>query len=857
MADFKFDPMALNAPDKEPEIKERESFTFNPDVIKPDIAAPIEDAIHINPDDYAKNLDLSKRSGLPTSTIEQDQKTVENQVKTKQIRNSLDKHKFTATWVSEGDNARIAHDDVENLTALEAIANAWDRGILRVQQGGHQFMAEEATEMFQDKNRSFGQIYHDEVGGVFTPLDPLLAAERYITSRFSDDKKALAAAKQSLEAVAQKGREMQAKEKSAPATRSMEAIMKGSKEDGFVGALRAVARDPLGAAALSAEVGIEFGPQLIAGAVTTLVTGPVGGAVTMGTLSGLTERYASPVEFLSSHGVDLNDPGAIEKIIKDPVLMAKAKEFGFTRGMIIGSIDALSGGVASKTFGGPVKTMSTQMGIQAGMGGGGEALAQVATTGEIDPGEVVLEALGEFATAPLEVVGVGGQYIYDLKQSKNAKKYSESLKAMLAQESNLRERSPEKYAEFQGKLLRENGVEQISISGEGFSEFNQSGGDTSWIEKLGLSESGKLEMFEAMDGDIELTPEQYSLIPPEIAEQLRKHTRINDGMTEAEAEVFEETGMQDEFERISESFKEELDPEQQHDVGLIQQKIEDQLQAAGESSETSSYYGILMAQRYMTRAQRSGQNALELYMKDNLNITQDGQVKQTVDDVTISLDKMRSGKSAEDFLGLSKRPVIDNIISRGGIEPGSFLAKELEARGVRKENAKGLFKKGGLIGGDNIPVSEIPFFAGLGVSEDQNGFIDPEAIIDAIEREVGGEPSHTAGELTDVAAFYGDVENLQAQMAELGLSLTDTDEEIKAALSGRTFEQFAESQTEKINITKEDPIFSIPTKELKNKEIKVQDEDGAAHNIKAVKAVTIMCQKLNQVTALVDCVNAG
>jgi len=759
--------------------------TFKPE--KPSLMAPIEDAIHVNPDDHAKNLRLSKESGLPTAAIEQDQRAVENLVKSKEIRDSLDKHEFTSTWIAEGDNARLAHDDVEGLTALEAITNAWDRGITRIKQAGHQWMAEESAEMYQDVNRSFGEIFLDQ-NASSNPVESLLAAplaaERFITSRLSSD--ANLSAKRSLEAVAKRGKEIQALGKSDPATKSLDAVMKGSKEDGWRGALMAIASDPLGAAALSAEIGIEFAPQMIVGAVATATTTPAGGAATMGVLSGMTERYASPVEFLGSQGIDLNDPSSIDRVINDPELMAKAKEFGFTRGAIIGSFDALSGGLASKAFGGPLKTMAAQMGVQASMGGGGEAAAQLATTGKVDPGEVVLEALGEFAMAPFEVIGVGGQYVSDFKKSNRAKKDAKVIEAMNAHESNLRERSPEKYAEFQGKLLRENGIEQISISGEGFSEYNQSGGDTSWIETLGLSEKGKLEMYENMDGDIELTPEQYSLIPPEIAAQLSKHIRINDGMTEAEADVFNESGMQDEFERISETFQ-ALDSDTQYDIELIQQKIEGQLQAAGESPETSSNYGVLMAQRYMTRAQRAGQNPLEMYMNDNLSITQGEQMKKVVDDLTVNLDIARSKKTKEDYFKLDKQPIAKQIInSVGGIDPDSTLAGELRSRDITPKMVPGLFKEGGITDGNNLVRSQFPFFSEQKKEEDQNDYVSTDELIAAIEREAFGEANHTQSEMEDLEGFDIRLENFNAELESLGLDVNEnTDEEIRAAIEGR------------------------------------------------------------------------
>ena len=636
----------------------------------------------------------------------------------------------------------------------------------------------------------------------------------------------------------------------------MEAIKKGSEEDGWRGGIMAVIKDPVGAAALAAEVGIEFLPQMMAAAATTAVTGPSGGAAVMGALSGLTERYVSPVEYFNSQGIDLNKPADLDKVLNDPEIMGKAKIYGLTRASIIGSVDAMSGGLASKAFGGPLRTMATQMGVQGAMAGFGESMAMQITTGEIDPAEVILEVLGEFAMAPFEVIGVGGQYVGDFNKSQEAKKNAKFLKDLLAQETLMRDRDPEKFAELEGKILRDKGVNNISISGEGFSEFNQSGGDTSWIKDLGLSESGKLEMYEAMGGDIELTPEQYAMIPPEVAGALSKHMRINDGITEAESEVFDTEGMQDEFDRISDKFQ-SLDSEKQEDAQMIQQRVEEQLQSAGESSDTSAYGGILTAQRYITRAQRTGQNALELYMKDNLNIVQNEQMQKSVDETTINIDRARSTKSKEDYLNLEKRPVVDRVIkTHGGVDPDSDFAAELRAKGVTKAMAPGLFKKGGAGSADNFVHKEFPFFNERSEELDLNSFVDPDALIDAIAREAFGEPNYTEDQKTELKDFSESVDNFNMELESLGMDINEnTDEEIRAAIEGKTFEQMFTDT--KVDFTSDDPIFSIPRKELKDIDITVKDkESGAEHTVEAKKAVNGIRVKFNQVKAIVDCVNA-
>ena len=809
MSDFRFDPMALNGPAEGLAAEEGGGFIFNPDVIKPDLVAPIEDAIHINPDDYAKTVDLSKQSGLPTATIEQDQKAVENQVKTKAIRNSLDKHKFTATWMTEGDNARLAHDDVENLTNTENMI----RGIA-------------------------GEI-GASLAGVLT-VSNTIAADLERKAGFGG----FELRDGSLSYVSGDEWQKRADTGERRGTEVLEDYLKeldfGHQEEKLASWEDVKDRPLSNVIPFIFEQGILSTPDM----ALAIVNLPL-------LVTSMTGRISE--ERATNEG--RKEP-TVEDLVKVlPAVTASALLDRMGGRSILGLDDAVkSVGIkpllkASGT--GFVKEGATES-IQGSLENVGATLG---TKRGFDLAEMLEQGLQE----GLVGFGFGGSVrtvTASAEMANMAIKDSEVLKNLNKQESKLRERSPAKHADFQGKLLREQGVEQISISGEGFAEFNQSGGDTSWIETLGLSEEGKLEMFEAMEGDVELTPEQYSLIPPEIAEQLRKHIRINDGMTDAEAEIFQGDGMQDEFNRITETF-EELEPEQRYDVQLIQEKIEDQLQAAGESPETSSYYGVLMAQRYMTRAQRSGQNALDLYMGDNLNITQGEQMKKTVDDLTVSLDRARSEKSKEDFLKLEKQPVVRGVIaSHGGVDPEGRLADELKSKGVTRAKVPGLFKKGGAKDADNFVTEEFPFFAGQKQDADLKGFVDPDALIEAITREAFGEANRTQSEMDEIEGFDTGIENFSAELEALGMNINEnTDEEIRAAVHGRVFEQFLPDK--KINITKEDPVFSLSKKELKGKAVMVQDEDGIVHSIEAKEAISIMRRKFNQVNALVDCVNAG
>lgn len=742
MSDFKFNPEVLNEPEGQ-STQDNSKFKFDPDSLKPDLTAPIEDAIHYNPDDHAKNKMLSDETGLPTSAIEQDQKTVENQVKSRQIKSSLEKHKFTATWVTEDDNAKLAHDDIENLGKAENMARGMGERIGDAFGGVLTATNTIAADLekkyglgtFEIKDGGFRYVSGDEL------QERIANGERYGLEVLEDKLKDLDFGHQEEQLATWED------VKSKPLSNVLPFIF---------------------------EQGILSVPDM---------------AVAIANLPLMTVSMTGRISEERATNEGRKEP-TVEDLVK--VLPAATVSSFLDR---LGGRGILGLDDAVKAVG--VKPLAKAVGAGFAKEGATEftqgSLENVGATLGTERGFKIAEMLEQGLQEGLVGSGFGGSIrtvTASAEMANMAIKDSDILKKISSQESKLRERSPAKYAEFQGKLLKDNGVEQISISAEGFAEYNQSGADNSWIETLGLAEKGKLEMYEAMDGDIELTPEQYSLLPPEVATALSRHVRVNDGMTEAEAEAFQETGMQDEINKIAETFQ-ELDPDIKYDLEIIQGKVEEQLQAAGESPETSSYYGVLMAQRYMTRGERSGQNPLELYSRDNLSITQNQESKKTIDNLTIALDIARSEKSKEDYLKFEKQPIVRGIIdSVGGVDPNGRLAGELKSKGITRAMVPGLFKKGGSTDGDNLVRSEFPFFSQVSGDVDLNGYIDPEEIIEAISREAYGEANRTQEELDQLSDFDTAAEYFNSEMEALGVDINkNTDEEILAAFEGQEFNQ--------------------------------------------------------------------
>ena len=107
------------------------------------------------------------------------------------------------------------------------------------------------------------------------------------------------------------------------------------------------------------------------------------------------------------------DPGSasdVLKVLQDPALMSEVRERGVTRGLAVGTFDALSAGLAGKLLAragssmlGRTGAVAGEIGLQAGAGAAGEGLGQLATGDKINWGEIYLEAAAEVPTSLWEV----------------------------------------------------------------------------------------------------------------------------------------------------------------------------------------------------------------------------------------------------------------------------------------------------------------------------------------------------------------------------------------------------------------------------------------------------------------------
>jgi len=199
-------------------------------------------------------------------------------------------------------------------------------------------------------------------------------------------------------------------------------VEKALRADSFTGAWSYFTENPIDfILEVSAKSGAGMAQSIGTGIAGAAATGsPLGFAAGLGIGSGKVEFAASVLEGLEASGVDINDRTSILEFVSDEESMEALYDHAYMRAGIIGTVDAVTGGIASKTLT-PVTSLLSKVGVQspkaakiadnlvaqAGVqilgGSGGEAAAQLATTGELKEGEVFAEGVAGLVTAPIDV----------------------------------------------------------------------------------------------------------------------------------------------------------------------------------------------------------------------------------------------------------------------------------------------------------------------------------------------------------------------------------------------------------------------------------------------------------------------
>lgn len=214
------------------------------------------------------------------------------------------------------------------------------------------------------------------------------------------------------------------------------------RETELMPALGALVDEPLGIGGpVAVESLVQFAPALAAMLVTK--NPRAGMAIAGGTSAGL--EFADGLrEQLSRRGIDPADEAAITAALSDPATLRDLLSDARTRAGIIGGMDALGAGVASRTLAPtllePLRRGAVNLGAQTvvggTIGGTGEGLAQVATGDDVNWSSILSEVVAEGATAPGEAIALGGQANANARAERDASRAAALQTAIAALDPN-------------------------------------------------------------------------------------------------------------------------------------------------------------------------------------------------------------------------------------------------------------------------------------------------------------------------------------------------------------------------------------------------------------------------------------
>ena len=805
------------------------------------------------PDAAAADMQLGQEfaqaSGKPTpplSMVKEYRPTFQRAIVQYKAGTILSSSPMLTEWLRQPGNADVARDDLENLSWWEGVGNALNRGVQTVEQSGNQLLASSLAQRYSDRGKSFGDIWKEqrsEVGVEGAILDQFtgpmtdlyFAGSRFLTAQldtvFGDDTEGKAAFYQ------QRAAEIAQRVAAIPMTAGAEAfkqvlgpISENTDWQAQLGDFaEALVTNPMGATEFLVQTAIEFVPEIAAAAAVTAATrNPAAGAVFLGGASTVVSAGTQTLAFVQEAGHDLTTPEGALAALRDPGLMAEASRRGALYGVAVGIIDGLSGGVAGEVLAAsPMGNMVVQMFIQAAMGGAGEAAGQIASGMPLNAVEIIVETLAEFVTAPVEVVGVGGQSFVQQVQRANAAETSKAVFQELsgqAVNSKLRERMPDRFRQFIDRATADGPVERVFVPAEKWIEYFQGIG----VDPYELA--GSLDGVTADDlttalatgGDLSIPTATYAarIAGSEHDAFLIENMKFSpDDFTSVEAAEFNaraEDALTEAYD-LADQLRRDEDGLRAVETEIYDEMVS-RLRAAGRATDVATSEAMLYPAFYRTMAERSGVSVDEFMAKHPL--PQVAREAPAALRDTSSLARTITEARARRTAGLDRgQSLLEFIAARGGIaDPGGEL-KAMGADTVKRKGKKTLRVARGpvaavrdMLGGERAAghgfddVARSVIEAGFMASEPEvlayleaqrAGTEVPDisrALLDAIRREIAGAPEYaTAAPVAD------GLDTIEEYLAGLGVSLDDDVAAIKAAVDaaagGRRYAQSADPRS--------------------------------------------------------------
>ena len=535
-----------------------------------------EPAIRLTPEQARAGKEVGQQHGIPApaAALIPDVTDLAEKARRKSM---LSGSPLTQRWTADPINGALAQGDEENLSALEKAGNALWKGVLRTGAGAQVLGADLAAQRKADIGKTIEQIAReinpefDQLSGGVQANILMAARERWTRAGAGEAPEGFAEA---MDATARDYttsasglmQDAGALEGFEASERMAQALEPAREVDGtfsqILSALSIMAENPLDAAVFLGQTALESAAPTIAGAAATAITrSPAIGIGVMGAGSATAETSGVVQEFLGERGIDLTTPEGIDAALADPGLFQEAVDRGLAKGLVVALVDAASGGVAGKALArSPVGDMVAQAGVQAFSGALGEGLGSLAAGLEVSGVDLLLEAFAELVTTPVEVFGVAGRTLGDMRtRARGAGQTERALQEIgaIAEQSQLRERDPGAFRDFLEQAGH--GDALIGLPAQEVDTFFQAAADGTPLELLEVTPEAYQEAL-VSGGDIYVPSAVFAerFAGTDAAELFHRHGTLNDGeMSAADAEAFN-IAWREEVERAAEAYQTEV-----------------------------------------------------------------------------------------------------------------------------------------------------------------------------------------------------------------------------------------------------------------------------------------------------------
>lgn len=753
-----------------------------------------------NPDEQANIQRLAELTGLAPEMVARNRSEIERKAKLDAVDYDalLDRAPVTNQFLTDPNNASVAHDDIDGLSNVEGAFDSF------VKESGQQH----STGAMDALSRGVGQLgligeaganlldrSLSSVGGFFVNM---LAPQSALDRNGTDEPNYTGQTDNNVVSAVEGYMAMPRDQRIAFAGQVFDQARSGGA--GFGSAAADTGMYALRNPGLIGSALTEALPSLVAGGgLGGIAAQPVKNFAVSRLASTFAQRAAEKAIVVGGVNFGAGVAGGAGENLAEGYKKTgdidQSYAYSLKRTLAEASVNALGGMLpipfAGRGIGGKLGNVAVEGAAQAAGGAGGAAAGAAAVGEEASGGEMFLNAALGLATAPLDVAIAGassGRRYWQIEQDLSAVQRLGDM----AQKSKMFQRSPPRAEALIARLKEQAGgkVENILVPAEQFQRYFQENNlDPEQFAAAATGNAGALGEALTLGGDISIPLEKWASVIAKDGHHrgLEQDMRATpDAMTLRELAEFQQR-VPGELDRLRDRV--EQDTVAASDRRVFED-VRGQLLGIGREAQTADREASLYQSAFRSLGERSGIDPYDLFNQYQLRVGRDiPEVLRSptgADQLDLMLDRLRTGDIPDDAT-VSGPSLIDFIRERGGIndEGGELAARDVD---VGRRGANRIARKGGRSLDDMATqAAEAGYFGNVPTAT-------PDMLLASLDKELRGQRQSAPGNVNqEQYSIRATLEDLQRAIDQSGLDLNALDNAAaRKALLGEGAEHYSQ-----------------------------------------------------------------